>query len=100
MAEGYSPRILTGGENRSDDQIMAAHDGVRRVSGPGLPGGDDGSPLVIMELLQRLRVRDVMRDRNIVGELKGEDLTQDRVMRTIAGEGRMETAGVLEKEGA
>ena len=34
------------------------------------------------------------------GDAQGEDLTQDRVMRTIAGEGRMETAGALEKEGA
>ena len=61
----YKPTILTGGEQRSDDQIMAAHDkSVRRVSGPGLPGTDD-SPLVIMELLQRLRVKDVMRAHNI-----------------------------------
>ena len=29
----------------------------------------------------------VMRDRNIVGELKGEELTQDHVMYTIAGGG-------------
>ena len=82
MAEGYSPRILTGGENRSDDQIMAAHDGVRRVSGPGLPGGDDGSPLVIMELLQRLRVRDVMRDRNIISVARADSLrTAQSLMR-------------------
>ena len=74
MAEGYSPRILTGGESRSDDQIMAAHDSVSRVSGPGLPGGDDGSPLVIMELLQRLRVRDVMRDRNIISVTRADTL--------------------------
>ena len=61
----YKPTILTGGEQRSDDQIIAAHDkSVRKVSGPGLPGSED-SPLVIMELLQRLRVRDVMRKDNI-----------------------------------
>ena len=61
----YKPTILTGGEQRSDDQIMAAHDkSVKRVSGPGITGSDD-SPLVIMELLQRLRVRDVMRKENI-----------------------------------
>ena len=65
MAEGYSPKILTGGESKSDDEILAAHDTVRRVSGPGLPGGED-SPLVIMELLQRLRVRDVMRGHDII----------------------------------
>jgi simple sugar transport system ATP-binding protein len=29
----------------------------------------------------------VMRDRNIVGELTGADLTQERVMHTIAGGG-------------
>ena len=82
MAEGYSPRILTGGESRSDDQIMAAHDGVSRVSGPGLPGGDDGSPLVIMELLQRLRVRDVMRDRNIISVARADTLrTAQALMR-------------------
>ena len=60
MAEVYSPKILTGGESKSDDEILAAHDQVRRVSGPGLPGADD-SPLVIMELLQRFKVRDVMK---------------------------------------
>ena len=54
----------------------------------------------IEEMLRTCSRLIVMRDRNIVGELKGEDLTQDRVMRTIAGEGRMETAGALEKEGA
>ena len=82
MAEGYSPRILTGGESRSDDQIMAAHDSVSRVSGPGLPGGDDGSPLVIMELLQRLRVRDVMRDRNIISVTRADTLrTAQALMR-------------------
>ena len=35
----YKPTILTGGEKRSDDQIMAAHEQktVKRVSGPGFP---------------------------------------------------------------
>ena len=28
---------------------------------------------------------DCMRDRNIVGELTGDDLTQDIIMKTIAG---------------
>ena len=65
MAEGYTPKILTGGEKRSDDDIFAAHDQVRRgTSGAGLPTDDD-QPLVIMELLQRLRVKDVMRDHDI-----------------------------------
>lgn len=62
----YKPTILTGGEVRSDDQIIAAHNkSARRVSGPALPGAED-SPLVIMELLQRLRVKDVMRSREII----------------------------------
>jgi len=62
----YKPTILSGGEARSDDQILAAHEGkdVKRVSGPSLPGAEE-SPLVIMELLQRLRVKDVMRKENI-----------------------------------
>ena len=63
----WQPTILSGGESRSDDQIMAAHEpkAARRVSGPGLTGGD-GEPLVIMELLQRLRVKDVMRNHDII----------------------------------
>ena len=73
MAEGYSPKILTGGEAKSDDEILAAHDKVNRVSGPGLPGADD-SPLVIMELLQRLRVRDVMRGHDIISVLRTDTM--------------------------
>lgn len=66
-------KILTGGESRSDDQIMAAHDkNVRRVSGPGIAGED--SPLVIMELLQRLRVKDVMRAKNIVSVVRTDSM--------------------------
>ena len=69
MSEPRKPVILTGGETRSDDQIMAAHEAsrskeVRRVSGPGLPNAED-SPLVIMELLQRIRVKDVMKKEGI-----------------------------------
>lgn len=76
MAEGYSPRILTGGEAKSDDEIMAAHDrSARKVSGAGLLGGED-SPLVIMELLQRLRVRDVMRDHDIISVSRTDTLDQ------------------------
>ena len=68
-------KILTGGEKRSDDQIMAAHDKrVRRVSGPGLPGGDGDSPLVIMELLQRLRVKDVMRHHDIISVVRTDSM--------------------------
>lgn len=50
----YTPKILTGGESRSDDEIMSAC---------GMP---DESPLVVMELLQRFRVKDVMRSHNII----------------------------------
>jgi CBS domain-containing protein/anti-sigma regulatory factor (Ser/Thr protein kinase) len=75
MAEPYCPRILTGGETKSDDEILAAHDPARRVSGPGLTGDGD-SPLVIMELLQRLRVKDVMRARNIISVSRTVTLRQ------------------------
>jgi len=40
----------------------------------------------IEEMLRTCSRLIVMRDRNIVGELKGEDLTQAKVMHTIAGE--------------
>ena len=73
----YKPTILTGGENRSDDQIMAAHEKktVKRVSGPGLPGTKGaGEPLVVMELLQRLRVKDVMRDHDIASVVRTDSL--------------------------
>ena len=67
-------KILSGGEKRSDDQIMAAHDRrVRRVSGPGLPGAED-SPLVVMELLQRLRVKDVMRGHDIISVVRTDSM--------------------------
>ena len=75
MSEPHKPVILTGGDTRSDDQIMAAHDrSVRRVSGPGLPGSDEDNPLVIMELLQRLRVRDVMRDHDIISVVRTDSM--------------------------
>ena len=73
----YKPTILTGGEKRSDDQIMAAHERkmVKRVSGPGLPGSKgEGEPLVIMELLQRLRVKDVMRDHDIASVVRTDSM--------------------------
>ena len=71
----WQPTILRGGESRSDDQIMAAHEPKRakRVSGPGLPGVGD-SPLVIMELLQRLRVKDVMRDHDIISVVRTDTM--------------------------
>ena len=73
----YRPIILTGGEKRSDDQIMAAHEQktVKRVSGPGLPGTTgEGEPLVVMELLQRLRVKDVMRKRDIASVVRTDSM--------------------------
>ena len=74
----WQPTILSGGESRSDDQIMAAHEkrrGPKRVSGPGLPGTDgEGQPLVIMELLQRLRVKDVMRDHDIISVVRTDTM--------------------------
>ena len=40
----------------------------------------------IEEMLRTCSRLIVMRDRNIVGELKGEDMTQTKIMHTIAGE--------------
>ena len=42
----------------------------------------------IEEMLRTCSRLIVMRDRKIVGELKGEELTQSNVMRTIAGGGK------------
>ena len=73
----YKPTILSGGDSRSDDQIMAAHErkSVRRVSGPGLPGTEGaGEPLVVMELLQRLRVKDVMRAHDIASVVRTDSM--------------------------
>ena len=73
----YKPTILTGGEKRSDDQIMAAHEEktAKRVSGLGLPGTKGvGEPLVVMELLQRLRVKDVMRSHDIASVVRTDSL--------------------------
>ena len=39
----------------------------------------------IEEMLRTCSRLIVMRDRNVVGELVGEDITQDKIMRTIAG---------------
>ena len=72
----YRPTILSGGESRNDDQILAAHERrhARRVSEPGLPASDGGEPLVIMELLQRLRVKDVMRDHDIISVVRTDTM--------------------------
>ena len=69
----FKPKILSGGESRSDDQIMAAHATSGRGAS-GIPGGDGDSPLVIMELLQRLRVKDVMRDHDIVSVVRTDSM--------------------------
>ena len=58
----YKPTILSGGESRSDDQIIAAYAGA---AAGGAATKEDESPLVVMELMQRLRVKDVMRRENI-----------------------------------
>ena len=42
----------------------------------------------IEEMLRTCSRLIVMRDRKIVGELKGDELTQDHVMYTIAGGGK------------
>jgi CBS domain-containing protein/anti-sigma regulatory factor (Ser/Thr protein kinase) len=82
MSEPWKPVILTGGENRSDDEILADHNKAVRISGPGLPGADD-SPLVIMELLQRLRVRDVMRERDIISVTRTDSMrTAQKLMKS------------------
>lgn len=57
---GYEPTILPDGAIRSDDEIMAEY------------GAGADSPLVIVELLQRFRVRDVMSAKNIIS-LSRED---------------------------
>ena len=58
----YEPKILTGGEARCDDEIMADC------------GISDDSPLVIMELLQRFHVKDVMRSQNIISVKRDDTL--------------------------
>lgn len=71
--DGYSPKILSGGEGRDDDQIIADHGKNQQGGAEHALGGDD-SPLVIMELLQRLRVRDVMRDRDIISVVRTDSM--------------------------
>ena len=76
MAMDYEPKILSGGDSRSDDQIMAEHDGRApraQSAGGAIPGAED-SPLVIMELLQRLRVKDVMRDHDIISVVRTDSM--------------------------
>ena len=72
----YEPKILTGGDGRSDDQIMAEHDGraPRGASVAGAIPGAEESPLVIMELLQRLRVKDVMRNHDIISVVRTDSM--------------------------
>ncbi|MBP5285847.1 MAG: CBS domain-containing protein [Kiritimatiellae bacterium] len=66
-------KILSGGESRSDDQIIAAHGRSSAGAGAALPGAED-SPLVIMELLQRLRVKDVMKSQNIISVVRTDSM--------------------------
>ncbi len=72
----HKPTILTGGEERSDDQIIAAHNAKHpnnSSSGKSVSGTDE-SPLVVMELLQRLRVKDAMRSHNIISVLRTDSM--------------------------
>lgn len=72
----YEPKILSGGDARSDDQIMAEHDRSAKLAASGggaFPSAED-SPLVIMELLQRLRVKDVMRDHDIISVVRSDSM--------------------------
>ncbi|MEA5049295.1 MAG: sugar ABC transporter ATP-binding protein [Eubacteriales bacterium] len=48
----------------------------------------------IEEMLRTCSRLIVMRDRNIVGELTGEDMTQAKIMRTIAGEATQDGSGI------
>ena len=60
----YEPTILPADAGRQDDDIMAAH---------SLTGTKE-SPLVILEMLQRLRVRDVMKADGIVSVVRSDTL--------------------------
>ena len=94
MGDGYSPKILSGGEKRNDDQILEQHaKRVRRVSGPGLPGAED-SPLVVMELLQRLRVKDVMRAHDIISVVRTDSM---RFAQNLMKRNRISGVPVLEE---
>ncbi|MBR2838942.1 MAG: CBS domain-containing protein [Kiritimatiellae bacterium] len=55
---------------------MAEHDrnATRAASGEGAFPGAEDSPLVIMELLQRLRVKDVMRDHDIISVVRTDSM--------------------------
>jgi CBS domain-containing protein/anti-sigma regulatory factor (Ser/Thr protein kinase) len=71
----HKPTILKGGESRSDDQIIADFTaGKKSSSGSEKPRDDSDSPLVIMELLQRLRVKDVMRSREIISVVRTDSM--------------------------
>lgn len=77
----YQPTILTGGDGRSDDEIMAEY------------GAGKDSPLVIMELLQRFRVRDIMSSGAIIS-LKREDTL--RTAKELMKEHKLSGLPVLE----
>lgn len=77
----YEPTILTGGGGRSDDEIMAEY------------GGGTDSPLVIMELLQRFRVRDIMSSRRIISLSRTDTL---RTAKELMKEHKLSGLPVLE----
>ena len=79
--ENYTPTIITG-EQRQDDEIFAkipAFDADGQAGHVTLPSGD-GS-VIIMELLQRFKVRDVMK-RTVISVSRGTKMREaQRIMR-------------------
>ena len=82
MDEGYTPTIITG-EQQQDDDIFAKIPAFSGADGQAghvtLPSGD-GS-VIIMELLQRFKVRDVMK-RTVISISRGTSMREaQRIMR-------------------
>ena len=81
MEEAYNPTILKG-EQQQDDEIFAkipAFDADGQAGHVTLPSGD-GS-VIIMELLQRFKVRDVMK-RTVISVSRGTKMREaQRIMR-------------------
>ena len=73
-------KVLIGGCNKTEIQRL-----VRKLAEEGMSVTFISSE--IEEMLRTCSRLIVMRDRHIVGELKGTELTQEHVMRTIAGGG-------------
>ena len=58
---------------------------LRKTEQDSVAGGKNMSKVVVFDHPLIQHKLSIMRDRNTVGELQGEELTQERVMRTIAG---------------